>query len=273
MIAAVLSGRVGNQLFQYAFARAQAVRLNTSVEGVCEFDDGFGGRHLFQLGLFKIPDMPLRMDRPEPVVSYQGMDYRPDVVKQVFDPCTILGYWQSEKYFLEIESLIRAEIQPRNPPSIFTENLDHQILAQGNKSVALSVRRGDYFKHPFHGVLPVDYYAKAIELIASKVSDPYFFLFSDDPEWLRREFNIPYRSTIAGNLEPTTACGCGREDSQLQSMSLCQHAILANSSFSWWGAWLGDNKPNRIVIVPEHWYLGAKHLNTQDLIPERWTKI
>jgi hypothetical protein len=139
--------------------------------------------------------------------------------------------------------------------------------------VFVTVRRTDYVGNPHHVVLPMDYYRQAAALIATKVSDPEFFVFSDEPEWCEANFKLPYRTTIAGNFDRTIEQHLGREDAELYLMRLCGHAIMANSSYSWWGGWLGADITGGIVIAPKTWVGPAFKEDPRDIVPGRWIRL
>jgi hypothetical protein len=134
-------------------------------------------------------------------------------------------------------------------------------------SVAVHVRRGDYVSNEAasktHGLTGVDYYRAAVEQISKKVVRPNLYVFSDDPNWCKDNLAFKQATTyVAHNSD-------GAED--LRLMRLCRHNIIANSSFSWWGAWLNEN-PAKQVIAPQTWFADSIH-NTKDLIPSTWQKI
>ena len=136
-------------------------------------------------------------------------------------------------------------------------------------SVCIHIRRGDYVEdiitNQFHGVCNLDYYYRSIEYIASKIKNPYFFVFSDDPLWVKQNLILKYPCDYIDQ-------NFGKKDYEdMRVISKCKHNIIANSSFSWWGAWLNIN-PNKIVIAPKNWFK-SKAINTKDLIPESWFKI
>jgi hypothetical protein len=135
-------------------------------------------------------------------------------------------------------------------------------------TVSIHIRRGDFSKKAetnlYHGILSSDYYKQAIEIISSKINSPKFYIFSDDINWAKENLIVPEAVYASGQISKTHF-----ED--LYLMSQCHHNIIANSSFSWWGAWLNDN-PEKIVIAPKNWFnKGPK--DTQDIIPGDWIKI
>lgn len=178
------------------------------------------------------------------------------------------GFWQTEKYFKNIEDDIRKEITLIKPLSGYSQKIMEMI--RNSSAVSLHVRRGDYITRPdaavFHGTCSLEYYKNAIEHISKKVSLPHFFLFSDDPEWTRENFKwLPFPFTCVKNPSE-------KNYEDLILMSSCKHHIIANSSFSWWGAWLNSRK-DKIVIAPEKWFANAPKNDTRDLLPETWIKM
>lgn len=177
------------------------------------------------------------------------------------------GYWQSEKYFLDIESIIRKEFSVVSPLTLTSQDLAERI--QNCEAVSLHVRRGDYVSDPktnsVHGVCGADYYSNAIDMICERIENPYFFIFSDDPDW------------ACNNIKPNAPTTYVRHDDHSKDyediclMSMCKHNIIANSSFSWWGAWLNEN-PEKIVIAPRKWF-NSKDMDTRDLLPDKWHKL
>jgi hypothetical protein len=149
------------------------------------------------------------------------------------------------------------------------------IKLYGERSTFLHVRKTDYLeKGDPHTSLGKDYYAAAIAKVREKCKDAKFFVFSDDPGWCRKEF--PDFQVVDHNKPGGRYFGSdmpGKEHEDIWLMSLCRHGVIANSSFSWWGAWLGDEQEDRVVVAPRQWF-GPKlaHLDTKDLVPERWTK-
>lgn len=194
-----------------------------------------------------------------------------------FDPALLVprknayldGYWQSEKYFCDIRDTICSDFTLQEPPQGKNRDLVERLAEPGLASVSLHVRRGDYLTSPsassVHGSCSPQYYARAVAALAARVERPHFFLFSDEPEWVRDNFPLDHPCTIVAHNPPEK----GHED--LRLMTLCRHHITANSSFSWWGAWLCRNR-DKIVIAPANWFTGASY-DTGDLIPATWTRV
>ena len=171
------------------------------------------------------------------------------------------GYWQSEKYFEGISKTIRQHFT--FPP--FSDNKNKALFEQivQRNSVSIHIRRGDYLKNNLNWSLDIDYYNRAIQLIKEKVTAPNFFIFSDDTQWAEENIKDPNCHFINWNKG---------DDSfrDMQLMSNCKHNIIANSSFSWWGAWLNNNE-DKIVIAPDKWLSTME--GTRDIIPDSWIQL
>jgi hypothetical protein len=140
-------------------------------------------------------------------------------------------------------------------------------LIKNKNSVAIHIRRGDYLNNPkaryFHGILGEDYYKKSISYIKKRVNNPFYFIFSDDVELVKKTF-------FFFNKKNYIFIDTKSSIDDLHLMSNCKHFIIANSTFSWWGAWLSKNK-HKIICAPKRW-VRAK-ISTPDIIPESWIKI
>lgn len=180
------------------------------------------------------------------------------------------GYWQSEQYFNGINDIIRKEFTfPENSENIYVSELSDSI--KNTNSVAIHIRRGDYVTNrrtnSVHGLLDMEYYSKAIDIMVKKLDCVSFYVFSDDPEWASKNFFKNIQATIINHQLPV------RNYVDMKLMSYCMHNIIANSSYSWWGAWLNRN-PGKIVIAPYKWY--AVGNNTEVInyrIPDSWLTI
>ncbi|MFA6925326.1 MAG: alpha-1,2-fucosyltransferase [Bacteroidales bacterium] len=183
------------------------------------------------------------------------------------DNVYMLGYWQSEKYFKDVENIIRKEFTFKNPPHGKNEELSREI--KSNNSVSIHIRRGDYINNPavhkdFH-ICDIDYYLRSIAYISKQITNPIFYVFSDDISWVKENLKMPYSMIF---VDSNTSQN-NFEDMRL--MSLCKHNIVANSSFSWWSAWLNENK-NKIIVAPKEW-VRIKNYITRDIVPEGWNRI
>ena len=162
---------------------------------------------------------------------------------------------------------MREEFSFKQPAT--GRNLEAAAEIGACNAVSLHVRRGDYAADPvvmaMHGVCSLDYYARAVEYVLERVSKPVFFLFSDDPDWVRDHLKVRGSMRVVDQNGPDS----GSED--LRLMVQCKHHIIANSTFSWWGAWLNAN-PDKLVIAPKRWFADGS-LNTSDLLPTNWVKM
>ena len=199
-------------------------------------------------------------------VKEKYFHFDPDILS-VPNNSYLEGYWASEKYFQDISDVIRKEFILKNTPDAINKAMMKRISSCN--SISIHVRRNDYVEdkktNDFHGVCGLEYYNKAVSMIGKKIKNPTFFVFSDDPEWckinLRLDFPTDY---VTHNL--------GKKDYEdMRLMSACKHNIIANSSFSWWGAWLNNNS-NKIVVAPKKWFADAS-TNTADLVPKQWSRI
>ena len=172
------------------------------------------------------------------------------------------GYYQSEKYFKEIANIIRKDFTFSKPVDIINQKLINQI---GNtESVSIHIRRGDYLNIPnTQNICSISYYKKAINLILKNISNPQFYIFSNDINWCKQHLQIDNAVFISNNIGKNSFI-------DMQLMSCCKHNIIANSTFSWWGAWLNNN-PNKIIISPNKWMNDTN--GTGDIIPNDWIKI
>lgn len=182
------------------------------------------------------------------------------------DDCYLDGYWQSEKYFADIKDIIHSEFRVIYP--LRGRNQELAELIRATESFSLHVRRGDYVSNPttskYHGICGLKYYELAIELIVEKMTQPRAFIFSDDPEWAKMNLKFSFPTTFICHNG-----SCCYED--LRLMSLCRHNIIANSSFSWWGAWLNGNS-DKIVVAPARWFNNTE-IDINDLLPESWMRV
>jgi hypothetical protein len=252
MITIQLIGGHGNQLFQWAFGMAQAKRLGVRLQ---LNTSKLGGARPYSLNQWTAEksDVPYKI---EPTVREQGMPYNPTLANSIKNGDVIQGYWQTEKYFEGIEPELMA-LRPRATNNAALSEIFH--VAQ---PVAVHVRRGDYLKEPhasFHGNLGLEYYNSAFNYILERVPRAKFFIFSDDPAWCREHFS---GSAVVESFE---------EAADIHAMSLCKHNIIANSSFSWWGARLNKHE-GRIVIAPKNWFQSSGE-DSRDIVPERWVRL
>lgn len=177
------------------------------------------------------------------------------------------GYFQSFKYFESIRELIIKDFTLKNGYSEVGKQVKLDIEDSTN-SVALHVRRGDFVtvSNNYNGLCDASYYQKALELLGQKIGQVSVFVFSDDIEWAKA--NLHFENVLAVNFVSRPELGDAEE---LLLMSLCEHQIIANSTFSWWSAWLNKND-KKVVVVPRTWLI-AKNIKYADFIPADWIKI
>lgn len=272
---------LGNQLFQYAYARALALRTGQKVYlDVSEYERN--SKHVRQYGLchFRIRLPTMNCGNIFPLVNedkyYMASSQYPKrfPVKLIReDNCCfkgdfcklkgfiyVKGWFQNENYFKEFEQNIRKEIYPKERIRIPKEI--RSILGSKN-TVSVHIRRGDFKKD--HNVLPVSYYKKAQRYISDLVDKPYYLIFSDDISWVKQNMNFGSRCFF---IEDTYFF---KDYEELMIMSRCRHNIIANSTFSWWGAWLNPHE-EKIVIAPKKWFLRNSKTDT-DIVPDGWIKL
>lgn len=174
------------------------------------------------------------------------------------------GFWQTERYFRNYEDLIRKEFSFRYPPN--QKNAEVLKKINSTESVCIHIRRGNFLIPKYnnhHGICPSTYYDKAVRKIVEKIPNPTFFVFSDDKEWARENINLKFPTIFVEHNDSE------KDYEDLRLMSNCKHHINANSSFSWWGAWL--SKDNGIVVMPNK--LVKKERDLTNYAPKRWVRI
>ena len=286
MITIKLVGGLGNQMFQYVAAKSLAklhrTKLCLDLSWFKNIPDKATTRK-FELACFKLSKQIPHLTSP----SREGIEQFLDKFKfwnkkkfyqephyhfdsKFFDlgsDVVLNGYFQSEKYFKNIEKIIRKEFTFKHKKK--GRNKELAELIKKTNSVSLHIRRGDYVSDAktdqTHGTCNLDYYHRCITKIKKEVEDPHYFIFSDDINWVKENLKINH---------PAEYVDWNTGEKSYEDMRLmiqCKHNIIANSSFSWWGAWLNDN-PNKIVFAPQKWFLDDSK-NTKDVIPEIWRKI
>ena len=293
MVIAQITGGLGNQLFQYSAAKSLSLYHNTplmlevssfyreelpDLEVPRDFElfhfEGINEEIISPEDLAKIISLNKKSILPKKMIPahrkeiYTEAYYHFD--KKFFNARNkvfLKGGWQSEKYFKKHEKAIRNNL--RLKPALFENVIEKAKTIKQQNSVAVHIRRGDYLRkkiiYEWHGVMNKDYYEKAFQLLSSRVKDLKIYYFTDDPDWVNNTLMPSFNGEILSGSITTSHL----EDFYL--MSKCRHNIIANSSFSWWGAWLNDN-PNKIVIAPEKWF-GNGPKDIQDIIPVEWCKI
>ena len=270
MITMALQGGLGNQMFQYALGYYTATRIRAELvlsTGRLEGDEN----RQYNLGLFQgLQGQTLIDVVRRPIVKENGLPFNSPLVDTIRDGCTLIGYWQSEKYFPGCREALNETFKSAQDWSLDAQLDLLMIQAAGPRSTFIGVRRTDYLtKLNYHGVMDAEYYREGLRMVARKIGlVPEVFVFSDDPEWCANYLNLGYPYHILAP-RPTTKTVLGREDIDITMMSVCRNAVIANSSFHWWGAWLGVDK---YVIAPKRWFT-AEGEDSRDIVPESWTRI
>jgi hypothetical protein len=287
-----IKGGLGNQLFSYAAARRLALVNNVElvIDHISGFTKDYEYRRQYALDNFQIPvRKATKFERLEPFGSYrrwilkqqsrrqpfssrcyleqEGRDFDRRLLSFKITKTTYLeGYWQSENYFKDIESLIRQDLKILPPEDYQNRAISEKI----NNCVSVSIHVRWFDKPGVNGIhnLSSDYYHNSLKLIEAQVNNPHYFLFSDNPEAAIEKLNIPSeRVTFVSHNQ-----GDSNAYADLWLMSQCRNFITANSTFSWWGAWLGSNK-DKIVITPDTQIDGITAWGFDGLIPPEWIKI
>lgn len=291
MVTAILSGGLGNQMFQYAAAKALSARLDSPFQlDIYSFSRKTKSTiRNYELHIFDI-SAPVALTTKGKLVTkfypliqkYRGFFQRlgifTDTYAILYQPKSqdikgnvlLYGYFQNEKYFKSIENELRRDFSFKAP--LAGKNLDVCKRVQGTNSIAIHIRRGDYLTNQSSIsnfiTLDKDYYERAIGHVLASFDNPEFYIFSEDFEWISENLNF--------KDYPVTFIDWNKgKDSyiDMQLMSLCKHNVIANSSFSWWGAWLNTN-PDKIVIAPGIWFRSEeKNALLRDFYPEGWVMI
>jgi hypothetical protein len=291
-------GGLGNQMFQYAAGRSLANRHNARLKLDVSFlesdQKGVSARRAYEMkhlnicadiatprevaeitgcGNNRIETMLVRIRQStglvtlKPNVFFERHFHFDKAFLAAPDNTYLEGYWQSEKYFKDIETIILREFFVKIKPDSINKQIADTIGSVN--AISLHIRRADYVTsmttNETHGTCSTEYYLRAADMIARQVSSPHFFVFSDDPIWVKENIMLDHPMTFVTNNKDD------RNYEDLRLMTICRHHIIANSTFSWWGAWLCLN-PKKIVIAPKVWF--RKFVgDTRDLIPNSWIRI
>ncbi|MEI8061991.1 MAG: alpha-1,2-fucosyltransferase [bacterium] len=292
MIIIRLKGGLGNQMFQYAFGRALSMRRN---EPILLDTSGFGKEpsidtpREYALGAYNIQEQFANLLVTAPFNTKRASFFR-KIKRRLLrlndftyhsslahSRATFFeGFWNNEKYFKEFSKTIRHEFTLKNNLTAAAEKIVTQMIQEnkeGIQTVSLHVRRGDYISNPYaraeHNIVTLEYYEKALFYLASKIKKDNIkiYIFSDDVPWVKHNLKMPDYAVEYVNLE----AGALRDAEEMHLMSLCSNNIIANSTYSWWGAWLNRN-PSKIVIAPLQW-IRNPYINTHDVCPPEWIRL
>lgn len=291
MVIVRLTGGLGNQLFQYA-AGLRLAQVNNTALKLDTLSYARDPKRAYALDAFQIS---ATLAEASEVAFFQGREkilrvshwlcqripsslkrwqwirqpslyFFPDVLNLNGD-IYLDGIWQSERYFCDIAPVLRAEFTLNSDITGRNELISKEILS--TSAVSIHIRRGDYVSNPatrsIHNVCSLDYYERALGLLIDVEPEPHIFLFSDDPDWAHENIRFPFPFTVVDHNPPNQA----HED--LRLMSLCRHHIIANSSFSWWGAWLCQH-PDKRVFAPNRWFNIGEY-DIADIVPSSWKQV
>ena len=287
MIILVLKGGLGNQLFQYATGRALSLKngeeLKFDASGYEKIRSLDTPRE-YLLSHFNICDAKMATDEEIKAFKYphgniskswrmvrtklglHNVGWVPRIMRKKGD-IFLDGYWQTEKYFTGCADAIRRELSLKEPMGQAGQTMA-KLISANPESVSLHVRRGDVARdaatNPYAGITTPEYYKSALSYIGTRFKKPHIFIFSDDPKWVTENIDIPYPSTIVS--------GIGIPDyEEIILMSKCRAHVIANSSFSWWGAWL-DPQKDKVIVAPKQW-IRRTRLRHKDTVPKSWIRV
>lgn len=288
MIIVRLCGGLGNQMFQYAAGRGLALSRGEPLLLDLDWFHGSSGSSTSRR--YELHRYPIAAHVASPVERLSirlrasrlgarhawlrrgwavhceaGFDHDPSV-HRLKGHIYLDGYWQSPRYFEHAAEAVRAELWPTHPVGA-RDGAVLNLIREG-PAVSVHVRRGDYVSNvsasALHGTCTPEYFEQACRIVTSRVQGLRFFVFSDDVVWSRATLRFPGPTTFVDHNGPEAAF----QDMRL--MALCDHHVIANSSFSWWGAWLGAN-PQRIVVAPQQWFADGR--STSTLLPADWIRV
>jgi len=293
MIVSHIVGGLGNQMFQYAFGRALALRHHVALGLDVSAFDNYKLHNGFELSdVFKIEASILGQNELYGHYGWKALPYvkkllqwietkawigKPFLTQDLRIPINsyknlagpnsyLKGYWQSESLFLDHADQIRMDFIFKTPMNL--ENMQWAECISKCNAISIHVRRGDYVSNPkataTHGLCSLNYYRKAIDHLGKCIDSPVFFIFSDDPGWVQSNLDLPYPHYFLTHNKKSESYN------DMRLMSLCRHHIIANSSFSWWGAWLNPRQ-DKIVIAPDAWFSDTSF--SQEAVPDTWLKL
>jgi len=290
MIISRLMGGMGNQMFQYAFGRYLSIKHNSILKlDITDLLDRTPKKDFvyrdYDLDIFNIveefatADEVLKLKGKIPgrgvkllhkmIGSKNGyvVEAVPNFSYKYYnspDNVYLAGYWQAEKYFGDIADIIRKDFVVKEELSELSKGLLKQI--QQSNSVCVNVRRGDFVTNPAHNVCDLRYYNEAKSIVSSKISDPHFYVFSDDIEWCSKNLDFYSPATYVSHEY------AGRKfQDYLRLMAQCKHFVIPNSSFAWWAIYLSGSRDN-VVVAPKKWIADDKY-NDKDVYRDNWIKI
>jgi len=291
MIIIRLKGGMGNQMFQYAFGVKLATALDTELKiDLSSLLDRSKGEFVYRnydLPIFKVNDQLLisegffktiykpkisritkmmrqYINKGKTFIKEKHFHFQPELITQPKDNSIYEGWFQSPKYFSEVEDKIRKEFQFKNSILENSKPLFEKI--KNTNSICLNVRRTDFLKVDTLNTTDKNYFFKAAKYIAKRIENPVFYVFSDDVEWCRKNIVMDYPVEVVEHEHKGHKFG-----NYMQLMIACKHFIIPNSSYAWWAVWLNEH-PNKIVVAPQNWFNDLQ-INTSDLVPDSWVRL
>jgi len=290
MIISKLEGGLGNQLFEYSAGRLLAIRNNTKLK--LDISD-YSPRYYRKYCLNKL-NISAQIANDREIKKHHRYPYLVEKCALVFfkknfnlgfsnknvyrerilfkydkgflrqsNGTYILGFWQNEKYLAPIRKILLVDFRLKTEEKLFEMEITKKIVHQN--SVSIHIRGGDYLDNKkYYSSCDLNYYKRAIRYLSNKFSNLRFYIFSDDSNYVKSSFNFANKMVYISDYKL-------KDYEELILMSKCKHNIIANSSFSWWGAWLNQNK-NKTVISPKKWF-NDDSINSTDIIPNQWIKM
>ena len=274
-----ISGGLGNQLFQFSAGRSLSLKHNCNLILDISWFQNKTNR-TFELNNFKLNNYKIINESDTflnrfkkklllkknfiPTFKETQFHYMKEF-DSIQPPCFLKGHWQSILYFKNFQNEIVQELIPNIK---FNNDHTNDIKeVNSRESICVHIRRGDYIKsqktNNYHGTCPISYYKKAVTIITQTCKNPHFYIFSDDLSWVKKEIKLEFPTTYVDNNESTLF--------DFNLMRNCKYFIIANSTFSWWAAWLSKHD-KKIIIAPHNWF-NIKNINCKDLIPKNWITI
>jgi len=292
MIIIKLQGGLGNQLFQWAFGLSLANKSNAELKfdtesyvtdklrslEISTLVDGIAIAKKNEIKKIRLENNTLNLLKRKietlfnpyfkrTIICENTYLYDVRLDSQNYTSNYFEGYWQNEKYFINNRKQILNKINFKINNSKSYNQYKLQITETDSTAIAIHVRRGDYINDrrilEIHGICSLDYYKTSVRLMNEKYNNIHFYIFSNDLNWCEKKFSFIKNKTYVKNTETVF------ED--LELMSLCKGQIIANSSLSWWSAWINQN-PNKKVIAPKKWF-NKTTINYSELVPENWLKL
>ena len=285
MILVSLKGGLGNQMFQYACGRAISLRHAQTLKlDLSGFDHAMKSDTPRMYGLdswnivesIATPDEIRKAKYPLGIVTKVLRFLRKKILRRFYVPFVpwivrfrhngyLEGFFQDERYFADFADEIRKDFTPKNPLSQKSASMLEEIRSD-ERSLSIHVRRGDYATTASaeFPTLPPSYYKDALAYVKDRIPDARAYVFSDDIEWAKKNLELPADAIFVSS--PNTP-----HFEEIVLMSACRHHIIANSTFSWWGAWLNP-LPDKIVVAPKQW--SRKHASWyKDITPPTWIRL